>query len=49
MTHRRVRNRAAAPAGLISAIAILLVVVATDAWVYVDAARQRERANPLSS
>jgi hypothetical protein len=32
---------------VVPAIVILLVVVATDAWVYVDAARQRDAGEPV--
>ncbi|MDQ6946497.1 MAG: hypothetical protein M3256_09535 [Actinomycetota bacterium] len=42
-----IRVVAAAPAGSGPALAILLVVVATDAWVYVDAKRQRDLGAPV--
>ena len=37
----------AAPAGLTVALLILLVVAATDAWIYFDAKRQRDLGEPV--
>lgn len=38
---------AATPAGFLPAMVILLVVLATDAWIYVDAKRQRDLGEPV--
>jgi len=38
---------AAAPTGLAPAVVILLVVLGSDVWVYLDAARQREAGAPV--
>jgi hypothetical protein len=38
---------AASPPGFGSALAILLVVSATDVWVYVDAKRDRDAGEPV--
>ena len=38
---------AAAPPGFVPALVILLVVVASDVWVYFDAARQRDAGEPV--
>ena len=42
-----VTSVAATPAGFAPAMALLLVVVATDAWVYIDAKRQRDLGEPV--
>jgi hypothetical protein len=38
---------AAAPPGLAAAMAILVIVIASDAWVYSDAKRQRDAGQPV--
>jgi len=38
---------ATTPPGLVPALVLLLAVLATDAWVYLDAARQREAGEPV--
>ncbi len=37
----------AAPAGFVPVVVILLVVLASDVWVYLDAARQRDAGEPV--
>ena len=38
---------AAVPAGFVPGMAVLLLVVAIDAWVYIDAKHHRELGTPV--